>query len=40
MVKDESFVKRFSEKALLSLSVAALSFGVGFILRKFMGIEV
>lgn len=40
VVKDENFVRRFSEMALLSLSVAALSFGVGFILRKFMGIEV
>jgi VIT1/CCC1 family predicted Fe2+/Mn2+ transporter len=40
VVKDENFVRRFSEMALLSLSVAALSFGVGFILRKFMGIEI
>jgi vacuolar iron transporter family protein len=40
VVKDENFIRRFSEMALLSLSVAALSFGVGFVLRKFMGIEV
>jgi VIT1/CCC1 family predicted Fe2+/Mn2+ transporter len=40
VVKDENFMRRFSEMALLSLSVAALSFGVGFMLRKFMGIDV
>jgi vacuolar iron transporter family protein len=40
VVKDENFIRRFSEMALLSLSVAALSFGVGYILRRFMGIEV
>jgi VIT1/CCC1 family predicted Fe2+/Mn2+ transporter len=40
VVKDEIFIRRFSEMALLSLSVAALSFGVGFILRGFLGIDV
>ncbi len=40
VVKDERFIRRFGEMALLSLSVAALSFGVGFVLRKFMGIDV
>jgi len=40
VVKDEQFIRRFGEMALLSLSVAALSFGVGFLLRKFMGIDV
>jgi len=40
VVKDENFIRRFSEMAILSLSVAALSFGVGILLRKFLGIEV
>ncbi len=40
VVKDERFTRRFAEMAVLSLSVAALSFGVGFLLRKFFGIEV
>jgi VIT1/CCC1 family predicted Fe2+/Mn2+ transporter len=40
VVKDEKFIRRFTEMAILSLSVALLSFGVGFILRQFFGIEV
>jgi VIT1/CCC1 family predicted Fe2+/Mn2+ transporter len=40
VVKDEKFIRRFSEMAMLSLSVAALSFGVGFVLRKFFGIDI
>jgi vacuolar iron transporter family protein len=40
VVKDEKFIRRFTEMAILSLSVASLSFGVGIILRKFFGIEV
>lgn len=39
VVKEERFSRRFLEMAMLSLSVAALSFGVGFILRKFFGID-
>jgi vacuolar iron transporter family protein len=39
VVKDEKFMRRFTEMAILSLSVAALSFGVGFILRQFFGID-
>ncbi len=39
VVRDEKFIRRFGEMAVLSLSVAALSFGVGFILRQFFGIE-
>jgi len=38
VAKDLSFVKRFSEMALLSLGVAALSFLVGFLLRG-LGME-
>ncbi len=40
VAKDEPFKARFIEMAGLSLSVAAFSFLVGFLLRKFLGIEV
>jgi VIT1/CCC1 family predicted Fe2+/Mn2+ transporter len=40
VAKDLPFRQRFLEMAGLSLSVAALSFGVGFILRAVFGIEV
>lgn len=40
VVRDEKFVRRFSEMALLSMGVAILSFGVGLLLRRFFGIEV
>lgn len=40
IVKDEKFIRRFMEMAILSMSVALLSFGVGFLLRLFLGIEV
>jgi VIT1/CCC1 family predicted Fe2+/Mn2+ transporter len=39
VVKDEKFIRRFSEMAILSFGVALFSFGVGFILRSFFGIE-
>ncbi len=40
VVKDEKFIRRFSEMAILSFGVALFSFGIGFVLRKFFGIEV
>jgi VIT1/CCC1 family predicted Fe2+/Mn2+ transporter len=40
IVKDEKFIRRFSEMAILSISVALLSFGVGFVLSKFIGVTV
>lgn len=40
VVKDEKFIRRFSEMALLSFGVALFSFGIGFVLRKFFGIDV
>lgn len=40
VVKEERFIRRFSEMVILSFSVAAFSFGVGFVLRKFFGIDV
>ncbi|MBN2484496.1 MAG: VIT1/CCC1 transporter family protein [Bacteroidales bacterium] len=39
IVKEEKFIRRFSEMVILSFGVAALSFGVGFVLRQFFGIE-
>lgn len=39
VVKEESFQRRFSEMAILSLSVAAISFGIGYLLKIFTGIE-
>lgn len=40
VVKDEGFKHRFFEMTVLSLSVAALSFGIGYFIRIFMGIEL
>ncbi|MBN2006153.1 MAG: VIT1/CCC1 transporter family protein [Anaerolineae bacterium] len=40
IAKDEPFRRRFMEMAGLSLSVAALSFGVGLLVRKFLGVEI
>jgi len=40
VAKDLSFKRRFWEMALLSLGVAAISFGVGFVVRSVFGIEV
>lgn len=39
VARDESFKKRFTEMALLSFGVAALSFGIGYLLKIFTGIE-
>jgi vacuolar iron transporter family protein len=39
VVKEERFIRRFSEMVLLSFSVAAFSFGVGFLLKKVFGVE-
>jgi VIT1/CCC1 family predicted Fe2+/Mn2+ transporter len=40
VAKDLNFRKRFLEMTCLSLGVAAVSFLVGFLLRKFTGIEI
>jgi VIT1/CCC1 family predicted Fe2+/Mn2+ transporter len=37
--KELNFVRRFLEMACISLGVAALSFGVGFILKNVLGVE-
>jgi VIT1/CCC1 family predicted Fe2+/Mn2+ transporter len=38
VAKDQPFWKEFSSMAALSLGIAALSFGIGFVLRHFVGI--
>lgn len=40
IAKDEPFRKRFLEMAILSLSVAAFSFGLGYLIRIWLGVEV
>lgn len=40
VAKDYSFKKRFLEMALISLGIALISFGIGFLIRIIFGIEV
>lgn len=40
VAKDLPFVKRFLEMALISLSVAAISFVIGIFVKRFLGIEI
>jgi VIT1/CCC1 family predicted Fe2+/Mn2+ transporter len=40
VAKGESFRARFTEMAVLSLSVAAISFIIGYFIRKWLGIEI
>lgn len=40
VAKDEPFRQRFIEMAGLSLAVAVLSFGVGYLLRQVLGVEI
>jgi VIT1/CCC1 family predicted Fe2+/Mn2+ transporter len=40
VAKDENFRKRFFEMAALSLSVAAFSFGIGYLIRMWLGVDV
>jgi VIT1/CCC1 family predicted Fe2+/Mn2+ transporter len=40
VAKDEPFRKRFVEMAGLSLSVAAFSFGIGYLIRLWLGVDV
>ena len=39
VAKGESFRRRFAEMAILSLSVAAFSFGIGYLIRLWLGVE-
>lgn len=40
VARDEPFWPRFSEMAFLSLGVATVSFGIGFLLRNYAGIDL
>jgi VIT1/CCC1 family predicted Fe2+/Mn2+ transporter len=40
VVREENFKRRFSEMAILSMAVAALSFGVGYLLKYFFHVNV
>ena len=40
VAKDLPFRKRFGEMAAISLSVAALSFVVGILVKEFLGIDI
>ena len=40
VVKTESFKRRFAEMAIISTGIAAISFGIGYALRVFTGIEL
>jgi VIT1/CCC1 family predicted Fe2+/Mn2+ transporter len=40
VAKDEPFGRRFGEMALLSLGIAAISFGIGILVRNWLGVEV
>lgn len=39
VARDIPFGRRFLEMALISLGIAALSFGIGFLVREFLHIE-
>jgi VIT1/CCC1 family predicted Fe2+/Mn2+ transporter len=40
VAKDLNFKRRFSEMSIISLGVAALTFGIGFIIKKYMGVDI
>lgn len=40
VAKELPFKRRFAEMALISISVAVISFGVGWIVRTFLGLEI
>ncbi|HEX3006252.1 MAG TPA: VIT1/CCC1 transporter family protein, partial [Bacteroidales bacterium] len=40
VAKDLPFKRRFLEMAIISLGVSAITFGIGFLLRKFAGVEI
>lgn len=39
VAKDEPFLRRFGEMAVISLSVAVISFGIGLLAKEFLGID-
>jgi len=40
VVREEPFLRNFGRMAAISLGVAALSFGIGYLVRGVFGIEV
>jgi prepilin-type N-terminal cleavage/methylation domain-containing protein len=40
VAQDEPFKSRFSEMAIISISVAVLSFVVGILAKKFLGVDL
>ena len=40
VAKDLEFKKRFFQMAIISLSVALISFGIGVLVKQFLGVEV
>ena len=40
VAKEVPFWGKFREMVLLSLGIAAVSFGIGFLVREFLGIEI
>jgi vacuolar iron transporter family protein len=40
VAKDEPFGRRFGEMALLSIGIAAISFGIGILIRNWLGVDV
>lgn len=40
VAKDEPFRERFAEMSILSFGVAAISFGMGYLIRQWLGVEV
>ena len=40
VARDLSFKRRFAEMASISLGIALISFGIGFLVRRFIGVEI
>jgi len=40
VAKDEPFMARFGEMTIISVSVAVVSFGIGFLVNKFFGLDI
>jgi VIT1/CCC1 family predicted Fe2+/Mn2+ transporter len=40
IAKRENFRKRFTEMAVISIGVAAISFMIGFVVKKYFGLEI
>ncbi len=40
VAKDLHFKRRFAEMAVISLGIAAISFGIGYLIRTFIGVEI